>query len=370
MYDANVADFPRLTGEADDSPRIMRAVESAPNGIVAIPKGEYEIGSMLTITNRASIEMHPAAHLKAVKPMKYVLFWDGGGDYHALSVYNPDGSIYDNQGLFIKGGDIDGNGLASCLALANSHHFTLRDICLHNGKVTGLCVTRETGGHLYELVADNVYCKTTMKGLAGNVGIECQVSDCHFTDCFVIDYTVSIRVLESANRFTRCHVWGGTVPPKSMSMKEWSDYYAMIKRDYGNPAPGSDIEKELLSKGIPEMLENSINFDIRGGGNTFENCYADTSEIGFNVAGGDNVLNNCRFFNNPRMGLRKSTAIVNNSRWGRLTVAYCGFQGAAGTEKLYDGETDGLVWIANTAGGGAGMAEQNAFLSKLNSEIK
>lgn len=362
MWDADLRDFPRLAGETDDSPRIMRAISAAPNGIVLIPKGEYEIAEMLLVTNHASLDMHPAAHLKAVRPMKYVVFWDGAGDYHALSVYNEDGSIYDNQGIFIRGGDIDGNGIASCLAITNSHHFTLKDTCLHNGKVTGLCVTRETGGHLYELVATNVYCKTTMKGLAGNIGIDCQVSDCHFIDCFVIDYTISIRVLEDANRFIRCHVWGGTIPPKSMSMKEWSDYYAMIKRDYGNPQPGSDIEKDLLSKGVPEMLENSINFDIRGGGNTFDCCYADTAEIGFNVFGGDNILQNCRFFNNPRMGLRKSTAVVNRCDWGTLTVAYCGFAGAAGTEKLYEGDVERLVWIANTAGGGDAMAEQNTRL--------
>ena len=90
-------------------------------------------------TNHCSLSMHPAAHLVARAKMKYVVFWDGAADYHALSVYNPDGSVYDNQNLFIKGGDIDGNGLASCLAIANSHHFTLADITLHNGLVTGLC---------------------------------------------------------------------------------------------------------------------------------------------------------------------------------------------------------------------------------------
>ena len=174
-WDANLADFPRLAGETDDSPRFMRAVAAAANGVLRVPKGEYDIATMLHVTNHCSLSMHPAAHLVARAKMKYVVFWDGAADYHALSVYNPDGSVYDNQNLFIKGGDIDGNGLASCLAIANSHHITLADITLHNGLVTGLCVTRETGGHLYELIANNVYCKCTMSGLAGNVGIECQV---------------------------------------------------------------------------------------------------------------------------------------------------------------------------------------------------
>ena len=156
-WDANVADFPRLAGEKGDSARIMRAVGKAgTDGVVWFPRGEYDIDAMLCVTNRCSLLLHSAAHLVARAKMKYVVFWDGAADYHALSVYNPDGSIYDNANLFIKGGDIDGNGLASCLAIANAHHFTLSDVTLHNGVVSGLCVTRETGGHLYELVANNV----------------------------------------------------------------------------------------------------------------------------------------------------------------------------------------------------------------------
>ena len=191
--DANLADYPRLTGETDDAPRFSRAIAAAPNGVLLVPKGEYDIATRITITNRCSLAMHPAAHLVARAKMDYVLFWDGAADYHALSVFNSDGSVYDNPNLFIQGGDIDGNGVASCLAIANAHHFTLADITLHNGVRTGLCVTRETGGHLYELVASNVYCKCTKSGLAGNVGIECQTADCHFTDCIVVDYTKGIR---------------------------------------------------------------------------------------------------------------------------------------------------------------------------------
>ena len=90
LWDVNLADFPRLAGETDDSPRFVRAISAAPNGVLCVPKGEYDIGSMILITNRCSLSMHPAAHLVARAKMKYVLFWDGAADYHALSVYNPD----------------------------------------------------------------------------------------------------------------------------------------------------------------------------------------------------------------------------------------------------------------------------------------
>ena len=357
--DVNLADFPRLVGEKDDAPRFMRAVSAAPNGVLRVPKGEYDIALRLTITNRCSLLMHPAAHLVARAKMDYVVFWDGAADYHALSIYNPDGSICDNLNVFIKGGDIDGNGLASCLAIANSHHFTLADISLHNGLATGLCVTRETGGHLYELIANNVYCKCTKSGLAGNIGIDCQVSDCHFTDCIVVDYTKGIRTAGGANRFTRCHVWGGTVPPKGMGFREWSDIYARRKRMEGARKWTAEEECAHLAKGVPEMLPGSTAFEVLGHACVFDGCYADTAEIGFDIHNSASLMN-CGFFNNPRMNLRKSTVIVH--RGGRLRVAFCDFYGGAKCEKLYAGDGKGVAWICNQVSGGADMAADEAKL--------
>ena len=358
-WDANLADFPRLAGETDDAPRFMRAVAAAPNGVLRVPKGEYDIATRISITNRCSLSMHPAAHLVARAKMDYVVFWDGAADYHALSVFNPDGSVYDNLNLFIKGGDIDGNGLASCLAIANAHHFTLAEIALHNGVKSGLCVTRETGGHLYELVANNVYCKCTKSGLAGNVGIDCQVADCHFTDCIVVDYTKGIRSAGGANRFTRCHVWGGTVPPKGMGLKEWSDAYARRKQLEATRKWTGEDARAHLALGVPEMLPGSVAFECIGGANVFDGCYADTAEIGYDVRNGAFIVNS-GFYNNPRMNLRKSTAIVH--RGGRLHVAFGRFSGAAGCEKLYEGIGKNVDWISNEVSGGAGMAAEAARL--------
>ena len=74
IEDANLGDFPRLAGETDDAPRFQRAIAAAADGVLAVPKGEYEIATMLHITNRCSLLMHPNAHLKAVAKMNYVLF--------------------------------------------------------------------------------------------------------------------------------------------------------------------------------------------------------------------------------------------------------------------------------------------------------
>ena len=96
LADAVISDFPRLAGETDD------AIASAANGVLAVPRGDYAIATPLVVTNRCSIEMHPAARLVAAAKMDFVLTWDGCGDYHSLTVFDGEGKVYDNLGLFIR----------------------------------------------------------------------------------------------------------------------------------------------------------------------------------------------------------------------------------------------------------------------------
>ena len=102
MYDTILTDFPRLNGEKDDSARIQRAIDATPNGILCIPKGDYLIASPLFIRNRCSLDMHPAARLIAVEEMDFVITYDGNGNWHELTIYNDDGTIYDSDIYYIK----------------------------------------------------------------------------------------------------------------------------------------------------------------------------------------------------------------------------------------------------------------------------
>ena len=355
MYDTILTDFPRLPGDHSDSERIQRAIDATENGILCIPKGDYQIRTPLTITNRCSLQMHPAARLIAEEEMDFVLTYKADGNYLKLTLFNDDGSVYDNLGLFIEGGDIDGNGKASCLAITNAHHFTLSRTTLHNGREYGLYVGGKNGGHIYELVCTNVYCKCTMKGLAGNVGIWSDRHDAHFTDCFVIDYTVGMRILGSANRITRCHLWGGTVPPKDHSITEWSDIYGERKAKLLQHIP------ETYENDIPEMLEKSISFDIYGGENILDGCYADTAEIGYNIHANTRIVN-CDYYNNPLMGLKRSTVIHHDK--GKLDVTLCRFSGGSGKEVLYEGIGTDVSWVSNHVYGGEGMYVPDGFEGK------
>ena len=116
MYDNHLSSFPRLYGETEDSARIQRAIDATADGILCIPKGTYEIKSPLFIKNHCSLDMHPAAKLIATEEMDFVLTYDGNSNFVALTVYDDEGKIYDNLGLFIRG--------------------TLSNISLHNGKNT------------------------------------------------------------------------------------------------------------------------------------------------------------------------------------------------------------------------------------------
>lgn len=346
MYDTILTDFPRLYGEKDDSARIQRAIDATPNGILCISKGDYLIASPLFIRNRCSLDMHPAARLIAVEEMDFVITYDGNGNWHELTIYNDDGTIYDNLGLFMRGGDIDGNGKASCLLLENAHHYTMSNMTLHNGKKYGLCVGGILGGRLYELVATNIYCKCNMSGLKGNIGICANECDLHFTDCFVIDYTIGVRDNGGANRYTRCHIWGGTVPPIGKTIKEWSVFYGGNKAKLFKGLYNQEMEEEILSFGVPEMLINSVAFDLNAGANVIDGCYADTAKIGYWVKGSDNVITNSGSFNNKLMGLRNTVAIKNESQ--RVIVNNCRFSDATGTDRIYEGEKEALTWTCNS----------------------
>lgn len=348
MYDTILTDFLKQEGDRSDSERIQRAIDATDNGVLCIPKGDYSIKTPLFITNRCSLQMHPAARLIAEEAMDFVLTYNAKGDYHALTLFCDDGRVYDNLGLFIRGGDIDGNGLASCMAITNAHHFTLADTALHNGKEYGLYVGGKNGGHIYELVCNNVYCKCNQKGLAGNVGIWSDKHDAHYNDCFVIDYTVGMRMLGSANRISRCHLWGGTVPPKDYSVKEWSEIYGQRKRNLLNGIYGEKLDSKEFQNHTPEMLENSIAFDIVGSCNILDGCYADTAEIGFRICNDTRIIG-CDFFNNVMMGIKKSTMIQHEG--GRLQVMMSSFRATVGTEILYVGNRDDLQWTNNTISG-------------------
>lgn len=324
MYDVNLKDYPRLAGETSDDARIMRAVEACEGGVLYIPKGVYEIAKMLRITNCCSLLMHKSAVLKAVQEMPFVLLYDAAKSYP--DVVECDGHLtpsddYDAEdwNLFINGGYIDGAGLASCVCLNSFKHFTMRDISLRNGKRYGLRIEEEGSTWTYELVVQNLYAKCTMPGLAGNAGISSNGGDSHFIDCIIVDYTTGIELLGGgSNRLTRCHVWGGPIPPKA--------------------------EGEL-----PEMLVNSINYVLSSYDAILTDCYADTGKIGYLITENARLIG-CSYFNNYAYKMDDVTVIDHKS--GQLLVCNGLFRKTSPKATLYKGDGTNVVWRDNLLDGG------------------
>lgn len=161
-----------------------------------------------------------------------------------------------------------------------------------------------------------------------------------------IDYTTGIKIDGSANRLTRCHIWGGTVPPEGKSFKEWSVFYGNNKIALNSGKYDEETEKSIFAYGIPEMLLNSIALEINGGINVIDGCFADTATIGYLVRGWNNVITNSGFYNNKLMGLRNTVGIKNEAN--DLVVSNSFFVNATGTDKIYDGKRKNVNWANNS----------------------
>lgn len=317
--DICLSEFPRLAGETGDSARIMRAVEACERGVLYIEKGIYEIDEMLEIKNCCSLLLHKSAVLKAVKEMPFVVLYDAAASYPDLE--ECDGHLVPSEdhdaedwNLFITGGFFDGAGLASCLCLNSFKHFTMRDVSLRNGKKYGLRIEEAGSMWTYELVAYNLYVKCTMPGLAGNAGISSNGGDSHFIDCVVVDYTRGIELLGGgSNRLTRCHVWGGPIPPKA--------------------------EGEL-----PEMLVDCCNYVLSSYDAILTDCYADTGMTGFLVTERARLIG-CSYFNNYTYKMDDVTVIDHRS--GDLMVTNCMFRQDSPKATLYKGNKKNVIWRDN-----------------------
>ena len=315
VWDCSMADYPRLEHEKSDEGRIRRAVKDCAGGVLFFPKGVYEIAEMLLIDNCCSILMHKSAVLKAIREMPFVLKIDAAASYPAVQecdghLVPSDDPDAEDWNLFLEGGYVDGAGLASCVCLNSFKHFTMRDISLRNGLRYGLRIEDEGSTWTYELVAQNLYLKCTMPGLAGNAGISSNGGDSHFIDCIVVDYTRGIELLGGgSNRLTRCHVWGGPVPP---------------------PAEGE----------LPEMLKDSVNYVLSSYDAILTDCYADTGMTGYLVTENTRLIG-CSYFNNYTYKMDNVTVIDHRS--GMLSLNDCLFRKTSPNAVLYRGNGSGLT---------------------------
>ena len=305
--------YPRLSNESDDSPRIMRAITDAPGSSLFIPEGLYEIASPIIIENGCSIRLDPFAKLKAVAEMDFVVKWIGPAHKR--------GAERSSRNWFICGGEIDAGGMASCLQLQNFVHFTLEGTTFTSGKKYGLCVGPEGKG--VELIANNLYFSCTAPGCQGNMGIYMNYSDSHFTDIVVVDYSIGIYdACVMSNRFTRVHVWCGA----------------------------------MQVDGVPQYIKGSINFVIKGGDagseDMLRDCYADTGEIGFDLYNATRLLG-CSYYNNYEWLKFDNVLCIRNNTTQPVQVADGSWYKTSPNAKFYQGcPGENIIFRDNAFHGG------------------
>lgn len=324
VYDKSIENYAKWTGEEGDAGRIMRAAKDCEGGVLYFPKGTYKIDKTVEVSGTCSFLLHKSAVFKATAEMDYVIRIDASAS--APGMTEEDGHLtpsgeYDSEdwNMFFTGGVIDGAGMAGCMCLNSFKHYTLRDVSFRNGLRYGLKIEDEGSTWTYELIAQNLYFKCTMPGLHGNVGVSSNGGDSHFIDCIVVDYTKGFELLGGgSNRLMRCHVWGGPIPPAK--------------------------EGEL-----PEMLVDSVNYELDSVDALLTDCYADTGMTGYLIKKPTRLIG-CSYFNNYTYKMDNVTVIDHQS--GALVVSNCLFRKDSPNATLYKGDKTNVIWRDNMLTGG------------------
>ena len=306
-----------------DAEFLQAAIDASPMGAVHLPSGTFLIDKPVVITNGCSVIMEPDTVLLATAEMNFVLSYiEHGGDFKAAnrtsepwneSASKIAGHFVMSTSKKISGGAIDGAGLANGLFVSNFRHLTVENVSIFNGKKYGFYVDRGV-----ELYANNLYVRTTMSGLAGNVGVYTNGGDSHYSDIIVIDCTIGMHLDDydaGANRLFRCHVWGGPMPP----------------------LPG---EKDC------EYLKDSIGFKLVSGENVLRDCYADTAQIGYDVYNWARIFG-CAYYNNYRPFKLDDVIIIRKNTDDPLMVKDCFLKKSCPSCTLFAGDKTNVVWRDN-----------------------
>ena len=305
-----------------DSDFLQSLIDAKQAGHVDLPSGTFFIDKPVVINNGCSLTMSPTTVLLATAEMDYVLSYvetdSEACPVTGIRVPAIDGASEEaghlvfNGSKRISGGVVDGAGKANGILIDRAKHFTLSDITITNGKKYNLYVN---GG--YELCASNVYIRTTMSGLAGNVGVYSNGGDSHYSDIIVIDCTVGMFLDNydaGANRLFRCHIWGGPIKP-------------------------------LDGETDREYLKDSVAFRLVSGENVLRDCYADTAKIGYDVYNWTRMLG-CAYYNNYVFKLDDVT-IIKKHNADPLMVKDCFLKKSCPNCTLFDGDETNVIWRDN-----------------------
>ena len=295
VYEINGTKIADLDGnghhiyKATNVTELLYATDHAVYGdTITIAPGIYAVNSTVVIPYGVSVRMHQYTKIVASNTFSgnYVLKYAGEGNFEYNTTNPITGGEDDLMCLLFSGGVIDADGKAGCFTMGKGMHITIENMTFLNPKTVGLNVGNE--GFCYETIVKNCYVRTFITGCKGNIGFDVNASDNHFVDCITQDVSTAFKDRWGANRFTRCHSWGGRL-------------------GYPNSHP---------------MLDDSIIFDISSSSMLID-CYADSSAIGVKINGDNNILVGMNWFNNySKYGLDYITLLDLNGNGTKFIGCY------------------------------------------------
>lgn len=195
----NVLDFgvERESSE-DQTPAILAAFNSKPGETFRFPPGNYRLDTSLKIASGNSIILESGARLYAGSAMVTLVDFDN--ESASVSGYVQDRGITGE-------GVIDGNLLAdNALRISSVIRYTVNGLTIVDPVKKGI-LTNTLGA---EVIVSNVRIHNTgTTNVVDSVGIQANMSDCHFSDVIIRDFTVGVHDNGSANEWKNVHPWLG-----------------------------------------------------------------------------------------------------------------------------------------------------------------
>ena len=298
-----ITDYAHLVSGTDWSPVIEALLRDNPVGEIIIPRGTYLFSKPIILGDEQCLTIEYGAIIRATQNMD-MFIQRHGTDSILTREYN----FYNS----IKGGGvIDCDGKAKVgISLGGYRGYKINNITILNMLEYG--IKSSCGNYAVELFVNDVRIEIHNNRTDINAtGMLINSSDNHFTDIIMVDTLHGIECTDYSNRFFRCHHW---------------------------------LRDRIKGKDL-----GSISFNDTGAFNTYDTCYADTSNIGFLIGGG-NTLINCEYFNSQHFNALNPIAIKFNKEITSILVIE-NFRvrgdGTVNVKKAIDGDINAYVRLLN-----------------------
>lgn len=289
--------FTKDTSETSDSERLKRCSRFAMYGeTMYFNEEKYIINETLYLGYGQNLLLSENSRIEASNDFssiwtdEYLIYigrWNMVKEWTTVDTFNIQSPYYECAGIsprlfpnntlmyrekgFIKGGIIDGKGLANGIKVDGLYGYNISDITIYKPKKYGIWCG---GGH--ELFMSNI----TICNQWGNTDVTAiyfKVTDSQIHDIIAINTLIGFHIKGSSSRCSRLHHWS-------------------------------------LNSSDKDYISNSISFLLEASDTSLSDCYADTSEINYWIKPNfDATLINCgSFFNNSMATADKVVRIKND----------------------------------------------------------